>query len=190
MRRFTAIILAVAFQLLPGVASAVRAQAAKGDQGIDIVDVEKASAVVKKLDLNHRKLTLEFEDRKSKTIKVDKSFKNLDQLKVGDKLNLTYIDEMVISVGKSGLPPGATAAGAVGVTPKGPNRGMVMADTVDIRAKVLSVDPNKDRLTLEEPGGKKKTIKVSKNAKGLDKLKAGETIEMTMTEALAIDIVK
>jgi Cu/Ag efflux protein CusF len=164
VRITTAIILAGVFQFLSGSGNAVRAQAAKGEQGIDVVDVEKASAVVKKLDLKTRKLTLEFDDHKSKTVKVDKSYANLDQLKVGDKLNLTYIDEMVISVGKSGLPPGAAAAGAVGVTAKGSNRGIVMADTVDIRAKVLSVDPNKDRLTLEEPDRKKKTIKVSKNA--------------------------
>jgi hypothetical protein len=53
-----------------------------------------------------------------------------------------------------------------------------MVDTSALSAKLLAVDAPKRRVTLEEPGGKKKTVNVSKNFQNLDQLQAGETVDM------------
>jgi hypothetical protein len=65
-----------------------------------------------------------------------------------------------------------------------------MVETSALSAKILAVDPAKYRVTLEDPDGKTKTIKLSKKVTNLDQLKPGETVDMVMTESLIVEIVK
>jgi hypothetical protein len=160
------------------------------DQGIDVVDVISVSATVTKVDPGKRKLSIDLDDGKHKTLKVDKSVRNIDQIKVGDKLKLSYAEEMLVEIGKSKEPVGAERAGLVAIAPKGAKPGSLMVETTSMTGKVLAVDPAKHHLTIQDTDGKEKKLKISKKAKNLDMLKPGETIEITMTEALAIDIVK
>jgi hypothetical protein len=120
---------------------------------------------------------------------VDKSVQNLDQVKVGDHLKISYTEETIIVVGESNGAASQAEAGEVGVAPKGAKPGIVMVDTSALSAKVL-VDPQKRRVTLDEPDGKKKTVKLGKKVTNLDQLKVGDSIDMVMTESLIVDIVK
>jgi len=167
-----------------------QAQTGGADQGIDAVDVVTVTATVQKIDLEKRKVTLLLDNGKKKTFKVDKSVQNLDQVKVGDNLKMAYTEEILILVGKSNETPGAAAGGEIGVAPKGAKPGMVMVETSALTAKILAVNIQKHRVTLEEPDGKKKTIKVSKKVGNLDQLSAGETVDMVMTESLVVEIIK
>ena len=188
--KVTTIALTVALLFAVGPSKATRAQTAATDQGIEAVEVIKASATVEKIDLEKRKVTLLLDDGKHKTFKVDKSVQNLNQIKVGDHLMLSYTEEIVILVGKSRETPGAADATEVGVAPKGAKPGIVMVETLALSAKVLAVDPANHRVTIEDPDGKKEKIKLSKNIGNLDQLKAGETVDMVMTESLVVEIVK
>jgi predicted RNA-binding protein len=183
-------VLGVMLLLAGGSFKNTRAQSPSIDQGIDAVEVIKDSATVEKIDLDKRKITLLLDNGKKKTFKVDKSVQNLDQVRVGDHLSLSYTEEMIIFVGKSNETPGAAAATEVGVAAKGSKPGMVMTETSALRAKVLAVDVEKHRVTLEEPDRKKKTVKLSKNVTNLDQLKVGETVDMLMTESLVVEIVR
>jgi hypothetical protein len=168
---------------------AVIAQTA-GEQGIDEVDVVKVTATVEKVDFAKRKVSVLFDDGKKKTLRADDSVRNLAQVKVGDHLTLTYADEIVILVGKTKETAGAAGADLVSVAPKGSKPGAVMAQTTSLTAKVLSVDPVKRRVVLEEPDGKNKTVKLSKKVSNLDQLKPGETIDMIVTEELVINVTR
>jgi hypothetical protein len=182
--------LALSLLFLLCAIKSTRAQTAGADKGVDSVQVMQATATVEKIDLEKRKVTLLFEDGKHKTVKVDKSVQNLDQVQVGDHLKLSYTEEIIILIGKSSEAPGAVAAGAVGIAPEGAKPGLVMVDTVIISGKILAVDSQKHRVTIEDPDGKSKNIKVSKNFKDLDQLKVGDTYDMSVTESLAVKIVK
>jgi Cu/Ag efflux protein CusF len=160
------------------------------DQGIESVEVVKSTATVEKIDLEHRKVTLLLEDGKKKTFKVDKSVQNLDQVQVGDRLQMAYTEELLIVVGKSNEAPGAASSGAVAVAQKGDKPGVVMVDTSALSAKILAVDAQKHRVTLLDADGKKKTIKVSSKITNLDQLQVGETVDMMMTESLVVQIIK
>ena len=170
--------------------SAFLAQTATVDQGIDVVDVIKTTATVEKIDLEKRKVTLLLEDGKHKTFKVDKSVQNLDQVKVGDHLKISFTEEVIVLVGNSSQPPRADDVGEVGVVPKGAKPGIVMADTYAMTAKVIAVDNAKHRVTLEDPDGKKRTLKLGKKVTNLDQLKVGETIGTVITDSLIVDVVK
>jgi Cu/Ag efflux protein CusF len=182
------VVLTIASFLVLVPSGAALAQAPSAG-GIDEVDVVHATAVVEKIDMDKRKVTLKMDDGKSKTIRVDKSVQNLDQVKVGDRLKMTYTDEIIIVIGKTGETPGAAGGGMVELAPKGAKPGTFMVDTMAISAKVLAVNSAKHRVTVEKPDGKKKTIKVSKKVTNLDQLKPGDSVDISITDALAIDIV-
>jgi len=120
----------------PAAKPASQAQAAPSAEGVDEVEVVKVSATVEKIDLQSRKVTLLLDNGKKKTFKVDKSVQNLDQVKVGDKLKISYTEELIIVVGKSNEKPGAATGEAVGVAPKGAKPGIVMVDTAAVSAKI------------------------------------------------------
>jgi len=162
--------LLVAFGPLPS----VKAQAATVDQAVDAVEVLKTSATVEKIDLQSSKVTLVLENGKHKTYKVDKSVENLDQVKVGDHLKISYTEELIILVGKSNQAPGAASGGELGVAPKGAKPGMVMVETSALSAKIVAVNTAKHSVTLVDPDGKKKTVKPGNKVTSLDQLKAGE----------------
>jgi Cu/Ag efflux protein CusF len=186
--RVTTITLGVA--LLFATAPSQPAQNAATAEGVDAVEVMKATATVENIDLQKRKVTLLLDNGKTKTYKVDKAVQNLDQVRPGDHLKISYTEELIILVGKSHQAPAAGEASEVGVAPKGAKPGIVMVDTTAISAKILSVDPAKQRVVLEDPDGKKKKIKLSKNVTNLNQLKPGETVDMVMTESLVVGIVK
>ena len=184
------LVLTLALLCATGPSKASQTQTAGTAEGVDAVEVVKVSATVEKVDLGSRKVTLLLENGKKKTYKVDKGVQNLDQVKVGDKLKISYTEELIILVGKSNEKPGAAEGGAVGVSPKGAKPGIVMVDTVAVSAKILAVNTAKHTLTLEDPDHKKKTVKLGSKVTNLDQLKAGETVDMVITESLVVDIVQ
>ena len=168
---------------------ATRAQSGATDEGIDTVEVVKATASVEKIDLEKRKVTLLLEDGKKKTYKVDSRVQNLAQVKVGDHLEMAFTEEILIVVGKSNEIPGAASGEQVSVAPSGGKPGVVMVETSALSAQILAVDAQNHRVTLLDPDGKKKTIKVSKKVTNLDDLKVGETVDMLMTDSMVVEIV-
>jgi hypothetical protein len=183
--------LAVSAMLLLafGTICSTRAQSGATDEGIDTVEVVKATATVEKIDLEKRKVTLLLEDGKKKTYKVDSRVQNLAQVKVGDCLEMAFTEEILIVVGKSNETPGAASAEQVSVAPNGAKPGVVMVETSALSGQILAVDVQNHRVTLLDPDGKKKTIKVSKKVANLDDLKVDETVDMLMTESMVVEIV-
>jgi Cu/Ag efflux protein CusF len=168
--------------------NATLAQSGATDQGVDAVEVVKVTATVEKIDLKNRKVTLLLDDGKKKTYKVDNRVQNLAQVKVGDHLAMSFTEEILIVVGKSNQSPGAAAGEQVSVAPNG--TGVMMVDTSAVSAQILAVDAQNHRVTVLDPDGKKKTIKVSKKINNLNELKVGDTVDMLMTDSTVIEIVK
>ena len=181
---FSAMILMLVCPIL-----ATMAQSGATDEGVDAVEVVKVTATVEKIDLEKRKVTLVFDDGKKKTYKVDSRVQNLAQVKVGDHLAMSFTEEIAIVVGKSNETPGAASSEQVSVAPQGDKPGVVMVDTSAVSAQIVAVDAQNHRVTLLDPDGKKKTIKVSKKVTNLNDLKVGETVDMLMTDSTVIDIV-
>jgi len=159
-------------------------------KGVETAEVFQVAATVEKIDLDKRKATLLMDDGKKKTVKVDKRVPNLDRVKPGDHVNITYAEDIIILVGHSNQDPKASDAGLVSIAPKGVKPGEFLVETSSLSAKIVSVDAEKHRVALEESDGKTRTVKLGKKVTNLDQLKPGETIEMTITDALAIDVTK
>jgi ribosomal protein L19 len=159
-------------------------------QPVDQVEVNKSTGTVQKVDTQKRKLTVRLDNGKAKIFRIDKSVKNLDQFHPGDRVQVSSTEEIVMMADKSSDGAAAVAKyGVVGVTPEGEKPAIVTVDTTEVTGRIISVDPQKRRITFEDPEGKKRTLKLSKKINNLDQFKPGDTLNMAVTEEMAIELV-
>lgn len=157
-----------------------------GGPGAIMVETVKATAKVTAIDAAKRLVTLEM-DGKSKTITCGPEVKNFDQIKVGDLLKVTFVEALAVYLQKAGAPAGGEEVKTVTLAPKGAKPGVLVTDTVILKAKIDAVDAKKGAVTITTPEGKTKTMKVAKNnIKVLKGLKKGDDIVVRYTEALAV----
>ena len=182
-------LLAVATLCLSSSLTKSHAQTISPDKGIDDVEVVTVTAVVDKIDLEKRKVTLTLDDGKTKTYKVDKSAVNLDQVQVGDHVKMACTEELIVTVNKAGETPAAASLGAVNLAPKGSKPGGIIVETTAISGKILAIDQEKRKVTFEDPDGKKKSVRVRKGV-DISGLAVGESVDAVLTESVAIDVTK
>jgi translation elongation factor P/translation initiation factor 5A len=181
-------VLAVAVLMAFGQLALAAEKKQAAEPGAIAVSIVKASATVEAVDAAKRTVTLKGEDGQTKTLKCGPEVRNFDQIKVGDTVNLTFVDEVAAYVRKAGAPPMAEEGAMVALAPKGAKPGVLMAETAEVKAKVEAVDLKKHTITFLNPDGSKKTVKVGKKAKGLKELKKGDDIVLRITQALMIDV--
>jgi ribosomal 50S subunit-recycling heat shock protein len=192
MKKFWTILLAV--MVLTGLTSAAVAQqkdsAAKGGKpGAVIVEVIKLTGTVKAVDLE--KKTVSVEGSGGRTVLVNaKNARNLDQVKVGDKVNLEFIEELALFVRKSDAAPSAAQAQVVELAPKGQKPAGLMAETIELTGNVESVDSKMRTIAVKGPAGNIRTFKVDKAVKNFGQIKKGDQVVLRFTEAVALSVVK
>jgi hypothetical protein len=192
MKKFWVILLAVT--VLTGLTSAAVAQqkdsAAKGGKpGAVIVDVVKLTGTVKGVDLD--KKTVSVEGSGGRTVVVNaKNARNLDQVKVGDKVNLEFVEELALFVRKADAPPSATEAQMVALAPKGQKPAGLMAETIELTGNVESIDSQKRTIAVKGPAGNVRNFKVDKAVKNFSQIKKGDQVVLRITEAVALSVVK
>jgi hypothetical protein len=164
-------------------ATAAKKQA--GEPGAIAVIVATATATVQAVDTAKRTVALKMPDGTVKTFKLGKEVRNFDQIKVGDQVKTTYVDELTVFLRKAGAPPSAEEVANVMLAPKGAKPGIIVADTRQMTAKIEAINAKKRTVTLMGPGGESKTLKVSKKV-NLKQVKKGDDVVVRYTEALAI----
>jgi hypothetical protein len=182
-------VLAVVMIFVFGQLAQATEKNATGEPGAISVMVAKASAGVESVDAAKRTVTLKMPDGAMKTLKCGPEVRNFEQIKAGDQVNLTFVDEVAAYIRKADAPPLAEEEAMVALAPKGAKPGVLMAETAELKVKVEAVDLKKHTVTFANPDGSMKTVKVGKKAKGaLKDLKKGDDIVLRLTQALMIDV--
>jgi hypothetical protein len=138
------------------------------------------------IDKEAREVTINGEGGESERFTVPSSFKGFDKLKVGDKVNVRYMESVALSLGKPGEKAGVqTRSGSTQLPGEGRNGSTV--HQVEATAEIVSVDPRKHEVTFKGPEGNTRTITVDdpQLREKLGTLKPGDTIRLTYTEAIA-----
>jgi hypothetical protein len=190
MKRFQVAMLTVV--LVVGFASLAMAQQASapegGKPGAVLVDVVEWSGKVTALDLTKRTVTLGGPSGRVAMVNA-KNARNLDQVKVGDTVKITYLEELAIFVRKTDAAPHAMEAKAVELAPKGEKPGGVVTDTIEITANVEAIDYQTRAIALKGPLGNTRIFKVSDAVERFNEIKAGDKVVVRVTEAIALAVV-
>jgi hypothetical protein len=141
------------------------------------------TAIVTAVDPKTRMLTLKDVDGDTAvTFKADEEMRNLDQVKVGDRLTVEYYESVAIQVQPPGEPVNDVRA-ALDRSEPGEKPGGVMAQHTTMTATVEQLDKKKSLATLRGPEGNLRTITV-RDKKNLQNVNVGDRVVVTYTEIL------
>ena len=95
-------------------------------------------------------------------------------MKVGDKVNLQYIESTALFVRKADAAPSAIESQEVTLAPKGEKPGGIVTKTIELSGNVEVIGAEKRTITLKGPAGNVRTFKVGLDAKILGQIKKGD----------------
>lgn len=169
----------------------IAADVQEEDDRVERSQSVSVTAVVEDVDVEKRLVTLRGPEGKVTTIEVDESVRNLPQVRKGDTVRVEYYESIAIQLAK----PGEVEVGDAAVAEEmarskpGDKPGGISARAVTIVAMVEAIDKTNGTVTLKGAEGESRTIK-AQNPANLDKIKVGDTVQITYTEAVAIAVEK
>jgi hypothetical protein len=177
------IVLNVLFLSVAGIVSLSWAE-----KGVEVGEAVVLTADVIAVDKATRTLTLKGEKGKIVDMQVSEVARNFDQIKVGDKLTLSYYESVAVYLGKPGTKPEEDASLVATRSAKGEMPAGMVIGAVDVSSEVVAIDKKNRSLTLKLPEGKVVTTKVDKAVKEFDNLKVGDVIHSRLTKAVAVSV--
>jgi hypothetical protein len=165
------------------------AQAPKMMDAMGSADVTTLTAKIEAVDQANRTVTVKGPMGRVVTLKVDPKVKNLAQVKVGDEIVLKYAEAVSVKLdkGSPGRSETVTSTGPV-TAAAGEKPGAGVAQQTVIVANVQSVDAKRQEVLLQGPKGNYVEVKV-KNPDVFKNVKVGDSVQVTYTEALVIEVV-
>ena len=153
---------------------------------VGIAQAVDVTATITALDAAKREITLKGPD-KEVTMVAGPEVKNFSQLKVGDKVDIQYVEALVLELKKGGgLPVARTEKESMKTAKPGETPGGKGARKVTVVGDVISLDPATQTVTLKGPQ-RTADLKV-RDKKQFDMISKGDQIEATYTEALAVAV--
>ena len=171
------------------VALAGAAPAAAQTKPITKVNSVSAVATVQAIDTTAREVTLRNDKGEEDTFAVGPGMTRFNELKVGDKVKVTYYESLVLQVRKPGEKTNVAGVDAALVRAKGAMPGATLAAQEKMSVTVKAIDPALPSITVTTDDGRTVTRKIE-NKKYLEGVKVGDKIDVTYTESILIDIVK
>ena len=172
----------LATALLLGVSAA---QGQVKDRAVAVQETE-AVVTVTKVDKKARSVTFRGPKGNIGTLSVPPEAQNLDQVKPGQQYRMKYVESVAVEIRKGGVPTAASEQ-QVKLAPKGAKPGGVIVRTQQLTGVLDDVDYAKRYVSVRGPKGTVVPFKVADDVP-LESLKAGDSIAVTYTGALTIEM--
>jgi hypothetical protein len=189
MRQMTRCIARLAF--LAVFASVAYAGDDSSGQPMSREKVHKMEARVAAIDQATRTVTLRT-PKEIMTIVADPAVRNFDKIKVGDTVRVGYYEAIAVEIKKKGSAKGEAAeVSAMYRAPVGAQPAAAVGRSVNATVTVQSINQQTNQVTFKRPDGVVKTLAVEspEGHKFIRTLHSGDEVDVTYTEALAIDVV-
>jgi hypothetical protein len=160
---------------------------AQDTKGQSVMTSETVTATVVSVNQKTREVTIKTEDGKQHSFIAGDHVKNLAQVKKGDIIKAVYTEAIAYEVRKHGTAAGVkTTTAAAGAQPGEKPAGAIAQQTT-VTVKITAIDPQVPTVTFMGPRGNSETIKV-RDPQKLNGVKVGDMVDLTYTEALAIQV--
>lgn len=187
--------IAFVFASLVACKTSTETKAAATPDPVTIENTQEISATVEAIDVNKRLLSLSDPKTGEKmTVEVSPEVRNLAQVKPGDKVVARYYEALAAELVKRGDGSGTTQApvkdAIVGRSPVGAKPGVVLGTENRQTVRITSVDKKNHVVSFYGSDGLARTvpIKTPQGQEFAGKLKAGDEVELTYTEAVAVTV--
>ena len=146
-----------------------------------------ATATIQAIDKANRLVTLKDESGAEDTMQVGPAMQRFDELKVGDKVKVTYSESLVLQVRKPGDPVKTAGDDAKLTKGTGASPAATLSRQQTTTVDVLAIDQKLPSITVKTADGRTVTRKVE-NPKNLEGVKVGDKIDITYTQAAIISV--
>ena len=144
------------------------------------------TGTVEAIDASTRTVTLKKPDGTFVTTVAGPDITRFAEVKVGDKVNARYYENVVVRLKKPGESEVVSSVkGTTGSEQAMP--GGTKAKQVTITATITAIDPTTPSITFTGPNGWKYTSKVQ-DTEALAKVKVGDKVDIVWTEAMLVSI--
>ena len=163
-------------------------------QPATVESTEEVSATVEAIDVQKRLLSLVGPDGEKITVEVAPQVRNLPQVKVGDRVVARYYKALAAELRSRGDGTGSTQAPVYEATTSRAAEGERPAAMVGAQSRqtvrVTSVDTKNNVVNFYGSDGLARSVPVSspQGKEFISKLKAGDEVELTYTEAVALSV--
>ncbi len=145
-----------------------------------------ATATIQAIDKANRLVTLKDEKGDEDMMIVGPEMTRFDELKVGDKVKVTYTESLVLQVRKPGdADKPADEAKLTKGTSGSPSATLSRQQSTSV--DVLAIDQKLPSITVKTANGRTVTRKVE-DPKNLEGVKVGDKIDITYTQAAIVSI--
>ena len=173
---------AVLAQSQPKVSGAVSTEPGKGKA----VAVVTASATVESINAQTREVVLKLPKGETRTIVAGDEVRNFDQIKVGDKVKVKYMEALTLELKKDGKAVvGRSEKASMDRAAAGEKPGGVAMKEVTVVADVVGVDHKTNTISLKNERGEVVPLHLN-DPEQVKLVKKGDQVQATYTEALAV----
>ena len=149
-------------------------------------EMRTETGIIEAIEVGSRTITLKKPDGTFVTTVAGPEIKRFEELKVGDKVNARYYENVVVRLKRPGESDVVSSAkGTTGSEQALP--GGTKAKQVTITATITAIDPNTPTITFTGPSGWKYTSKVQ-DTEALAKVKVGDKVDIVWTEAMLVSV--
>jgi Cu/Ag efflux protein CusF len=149
-------------------------------------EMRTETATVEAIDPSTRTVTLKKPDGTIVSVVAGPDIQRFAEVKVGDKVNARYYENLVIRLKRPGEPEvDSLTKGTTGSEQTLP--GGTKARQLTITATIAAIDVNVPSITFTGPNGGRYTSKVQDPA-ALAKVKVGDKVEIVWTEAVLVSL--
>ena len=163
-------------------------------QPVNIENTEEVSATVEAIDVQKRLLSLVGPDGEKITVEVAPQVRNLPQVKVGDRVVARYYKALAAELRSRGDGTGSTQEPVIETSFNRAAEGYRPAAMVGAQShqtvRITSVDTKNNVVNFYASDGLARSVPVQspQGKEFISKLKAGDEVELTYTEAVALSV--
>ena len=145
------------------------------------------TATITAIDAKKREVTLKGPQGNEVVVEAGSRVRNLSQMKVGDQVNVEYVEALTLELKKGGGQPVARTMDAGGGRAKeGKMPAGAAGHKVTVVADVVNVDPQTQIVTLRGP---ERTVDLKvRDPKQFALIAKGDQVEATYAQALAVKV--
>jgi Cu/Ag efflux protein CusF len=154
---------------------------------VQVADTIKVSATITAIDAKTRDVTLKTTEGKEAVVTAGPEVKNFAQLKVGDRVEMQYVEALTLELKKGGglVVQRTDKAGAAAAKPGEKPAGAVGRE-VTVVADVVGVDAATQTITLRGP---QRTVDLRvRDPEQFKRIAKGDQVEATFVQAVAIAV--
>jgi ribosomal protein L6P/L9E len=184
---FASTVVAAALAASPVLAQTGAAVVGKAPGKVAMAQTVKATATITAIDAATRAITLKGPKGNETVITAGPEVKNFAQMKVGDQVNVEYVESLALELKKGGgAPVAATVKEGAGAAKPGERPAGMIGQQVTVVADVIDVNAETQVVTLKGP---KRTVELKvRDPEQFKLVKKGDQVQATYTEAVAIAV--